>query len=331
MLLVVSMITGCGGQTKAPVVEEEEKTYTLNLGHVGPVDPKHSWNVYAYEFAEQVNKKTDGRVTINVFPAGQLGGDREMTEALQNGTMDLGLITTMTMGSFVPALQLWDLPYIFPPAYEKVDAILESEIGDHIAEEAEKGGFKFLAYWENDWRNVSNSKRPITTMDDLAGLKLRVPETPILIDWFGRAKVNVTPMAWPEVYTSLQQNVIDGQDNGITITYSARLYEVQKYYSLTKHVYSILAMIGSSEVWETLPEDIQQVLAETAKELAQPMRDYNRETGREWIKELEANGMAVNELSEETFADLLESAKPTYEKFEDIVGKEWIDKMLEWH
>jgi tripartite ATP-independent transporter DctP family solute receptor len=223
------------------------------------------------------------------------------------------------------------LPYIFPPAYEKVDAILESEIGDHIAEEAEKGGFKFLAYWENDWRNVSNSKRPITTMDDLAGLKLRVPETPILIDWFGRAKVNVTPMAWPEVYTSLQQNVIDGQDNGITITYSARLYEVQKYYSLTKHVYSILAMIGSSEVWETLPEDIQQVLAETAKELAQPMRDYNRETGREWIKELEANGMAVNELSEETFADLLESAKPTYEKFEDIVGKEWIDKMLEWH
>ncbi len=245
ILLILLSVTGCntstGGDGKATKLE-------FKLGHVGPADSEHPWEKYALAFGEKIEEETDGLIKINTFPGSQLGADREMTQSLQQGTMDIGLISTIAMGNFVSQFQVWDLPYIFPSDNEKVDLILEGPIGEQLAQYAKEKGLIILAYWENDWRMMSNSKRPIQTVDDLKGLKMRVVENKPSIDWFGERVGSIaTPMAFSEVYTALQQGTIDGQDNGTILSYGSKFHEVQKYFSTTKHIYAPLAFVVSEK------------------------------------------------------------------------------------
>lgn len=301
---------------------------TLKLGHVGPASEDHSWEKFAKKYAQLVAERTGGKVKIETYPASQLGADREMAEALQQGTLEMGLISTMAFGNFVPELQVWDLPYIFPSEYAKIDQILDGPIGEEMARAGEAKGYKILAFWENDVRHMSNSKRPIRKVSDLKGLKMRTPETPGLIKWLSNIGAIATPVAFSELYTALQQKTVDGQDNGVGLTYSAKLYEPQKYYSLTGHIYSPLAVIVSKKVWDTLPADVQKVLTDVAKELAPQQRAYNRECVAKWLDEMKAKGLQVNEIEPEDLKEFRESAKPVYEEYRQRFGS-LVDKMVE--
>lgn len=334
-LVLLVVFSGCSstssssGSQGKPVQESDIKSeFKLKLGHVGPSDPNHPWEKYALEFAKQIDEKTNGRVKVETYPSSQLGADREMTEALQTGTMDIGLISTIAMGNFVPEYQVWDLPYIWPTDNNKVDEILDGPIAKELSKKAQEKGLHTIAYWENDWRGMSNSKRPIKSVSDLDGLKMRVVENKPSLDWFERVGAIPTPMAFSELYTALQQGTIDGQDNGTILTYGSKLYEAQKFYTNTRHIYAPLAFIVSEKTWKKLPEDIQKEIQSLAEELAQPQRDYNRKLNKEYAKKMEESGIEINSLSESAIDEFREISKGTYEALADDVGQDLIDKML---
>ncbi len=327
LLMFTVSVLGCAGEEEV----DAEKVFRLKLGHVGPADANHPWEKHAQEFAKQVEDRTNGRVVVDTFPASQLGADREMTEALYEGTMDIGLISTIAMGNFVKELQVWDLPYIFPDDNKIVDEILEGPIGDKLIEMTEQSGLYIMAYWENDWRNMSNSKRPIESVADLKDLKMRVVENQPSLDWFERIGTIPTPMAFSELYTALQQKTVDGQDNGPVLTFGSRLFEVQKYYTVTNHIYCPLAFIISGKTWSKLPDDVKETIQELAVTIGREQRADNRIMAQGFIDDMEAAGVEiVRELKADDLRGFQESALDTYDALESTVGAELINMMLEY-
>ncbi|MGG0720349.1 TRAP transporter substrate-binding protein [Robertmurraya massiliosenegalensis] len=330
-ILIFSMfLTACSSNSSSGETGGKDEQFTLKLGHVGPADADHPWEKYARLFAEEVEKKSEGRIKVETYPVSQLGADREMTEAIQQGTLEMGLISTIAMGNFVPELQVWDLPYIFPTDNVKVDEILDGPIGDKMKEAISQKQMLALSFWENDWRAMSNSKRPIETVDDLKGIKIRVVENKPSLDWFERVGAIPTPMAFSEVYTALQQGTIDAQDNGTLLTYGSKLHEVQPYFTFTNHIYAPLAVMISESTWNKLPEDLRTILEETAVDLALEQRQYSRDTAKQLGEEMKAAGIEVSELSEEAIKGFQESAQGTYDALAPELGQELIDDMLEY-
>jgi len=336
VLALVLTLAGCGGggastESKPGENAKDQKVYKLKLGHVGPANSDHPWEKYALEFAGKINEATNGQVIVNTYPGSQLGADREMTEALQQGTMEIGLISTIAMGNFVPELQVWDMPYIFPGDNAKVDEILEGPVGKQLAQAAESKGLKILAYWENDWRNMSNSKRVIEKVGDLKGLKMRVVENQPSLDWFKRVGAIPTPMAFSEVYTALQQGTVDGQDNGTVLTYGSKFYEVQPYYTVTHHIYCPLAFVVSAKTWEALSPDLQEKITRLAVELGREQRNYNRQKAEQYLNDMEKSGVkVVRDLPAEALKGFQDSAQGTYDALGSSISKELINAMLEY-
>lgn len=330
LAIIFSMITGCNSSKQTNSTGAANQTFTLKLGHVGPADAQHPWEKYAQKFAQRVEKETNGKVKITTYPASQLGADREMTEAIQQGTLEMGLISTIAMGNFVPEFQVWDLPYIFPADNAKVDQILEGTTADKIAAAAAKKRIVPIGFWENDWRNISDNKLPITKVADMKGLKMRIVENKPSLDWFQRIGSIPTPMAFSELFTALQQKTVDGQDNGVVLTYGSRLYEATKYYTISKHIYSPLALVVSDKTWQQLPADVQQTMKKIALEVGREQRQYNRQKAAEWLETMKKAGVQVNELSPEGLKEFQDSAQATYDKLADSIGKSLVDEMLQY-
>lgn len=340
ILLLSIALAACGGSSSSSDSGGDSSSdsgssnsgqkFEFNLGHVGPADPEHPWEKYALEFAKRIEEATDGQVKINTFPGSQLGGDREMIEGLQSGAIDMGLISTISIGNFDPRFQVWDLPYIFPTDNAKVDEILEGSFGQKIAEIGEENDLIFLGYFENGWRDMSNSKRPITSVDDLKGLKIRVVENKPSLKWFSDIGAIPTPMAWSEVYTSLQQGTIDGQDNGPVITYGSKIYEVNDYFTSTKHIYAPMPLVIGRSSWDKLPADIQEKMLEIGQEVAKEQRQFSRETTDVYLEKMRESGMEITELTEEALKGFRESAQATYDELAPEIGQDLIDEMLKF-
>jgi len=329
-IIAFTLITGCNSSKKTSATGETDQTFTLKLGHVGPADLEHPWEKYALKFAQRVEQETNGKVKIKTYPASQLGADREMTEAIQQGTMEMGLISTIAMGNFVPEFQVWDLPYIFPADNAKVDQILEGPTADKIAEAASKKRIVPIGFWENDWRNISDNKLPITKVADMKGLKMRIVENKPSMDWFQRLGSIPTPMAFSELYTALQQKTVDGQDNGVVLTYGSRLYEATKYYTISQHIYCPLALVVGEKTWQQLPADVQQTMKKIALEVGREQRQYNRQMTAEWIETMKKAGVEVNELSPQGLKEFQDSAQATYDNLAESIGKSLVDEMLQY-
>lgn len=330
-LIFSLFLAGCGSTKEETGGESSEKEkFVLNLGHVGPADTDHPWQKYVEVFAKRVEEETGGQVQVQSYPASQLGADREMLEGMQQGVVDMALVGTIAMGNFVPQYQVWDLPYIFPNDQAKKDEIVNGPIGEEIAGYAREKGFEVLSYWHHSNRSMSNSKRPIESIDDLKGLKMRVVENPSSMDWFERIGTVPTPMAFNELYTALQQGVVDGQDNGPGLTYGSKFSEVQPYYTYTEHIYSVLAFLVSKKTWDKLPEDVQTTLKELAQEVGKEQTKYSLEMEVKYGEMMEEAGVKVNRLSPEELKRFEESALPTYEKVAPQIGEDLVNKMLEY-
>ncbi len=227
----------------------------LKLGHVAPTDePYHQ---AAEKFAELVKKNTGGAVEIQIFPNSLLGGQRELLEGLQLGSVDITLTTAAVLSSFLPKTQVIELPFMFRDS-EHVYKVVDGPLAKEIYEGDEKKKMKVIDTWENGFRIITNIVRPIEKPEDMKGVKIRVMENKMYIEMFKALGANPTPMARGELFTGLQTKVVDGQENPLGQIYTSRFYEVQKYISLTGHTYSPEAVVFSLATWKKIPAKHQE-------------------------------------------------------------------------
>lgn len=297
----------------------------LKLGHV--VEPVAPYAQGATLFAQKVTEKTNGTVEVQVFPNSQLGNQRDMIEGMIFGTVDMCMSTTAVLGNFVPEMSVFDLPFIFRDrdhAYKALDSL-----GMELAKLGEKRGFKVLVMMENGVRHMTNSKRSIKKPEDMKALKFRVMEQPTYIKMMELLGASPTPMAFGEVYTALQKGVIDGQENPLSTITTSRLFEVQKYISLTGHTYSAEPMLIGMKAWNKLSADQQKAVQEAAAESLVWQRDLCKSVEAEYIAQLTKEGK--NEINDDVDKVAFAAAtKDTFKLYANKVknGQQYIDRIL---
>jgi len=287
-----------------------EEVITFKLGTVLTGD--HAYNLGANKFAKLIEEKTKGKVKIIVYPGGQLGkGERELIEGEQMGVVDLAVSATGPLSGFSNLMMVVDLPYLFRDN-NHVDRVLDGPIGRKVLDDLEKSGIKGLAFWENGFRNFTNNARPIYKPEDLKGLKFRTMENPVHMDIVRSLGALATPMAWGEVYTSMQTGVIDGQENPVAIIWTQKVYEVQKYLCLDGHVYSPSPLTMSLAKFNSLSSELQKIFIDCALEAGQYERSIIRDSEAEQVEAIKKAGLEVTYPDKTPF---LEATKSVYDKY----------------
>ena len=247
-------------------------------------------------FAEAVEKASGGKMKVRAIGAAALGPDNQMQQALIGGAQEMMVGSTATLVGITKEMALWDTPFLISNTKE-ADTLLDGPIGDKIKDKLQEKGLVGLVYWENGFRNLTNSKRPVTKVEDMDGIKLRVMQNNVFLNSFKTLGANAIPMAFSELFGALETKTVDGQENPYNTILSSKFYEVQKYLTVTNHVYSPWIVLVSKKWWDQLSKDEQKVLSDAAK----ASRDYERKDTREEaskaMAELKAKGMLVNELS----------------------------------
>ncbi|WP_018717037.1 TRAP transporter substrate-binding protein [Arhodomonas aquaeolei] len=296
---------------------------TLKLAHV--VNKEDGFHLAAERFAKLVDERTDGAVTIEIYPNAQLGDERTLLEGMQMGTVDMGVITNGPVANFVEEIAVFELPFLFP-SREAAYEVLDGPVGQDLLDELERVNLKGLAYAERGFRNLTNSVHPVHTPADVEGLKIRVMENPVYIDTFRALGANAVPMAWTEALTAMQQGTIDGQENPVNVVESFKLYETQKYMSMTRHTYAPALFVMSLNVWNRLPAEARDVLQRSAQEAAEYERRMNAEMQAEQLQTLRDNGMEI--VMEPDVAAFQEAVQPVYEKYGERFGS-YLDRIRE--
>jgi TRAP-type transport system periplasmic protein len=271
------------------------------------------------KFAEVVGQKSGGKMKVNLFPGGTLGGDAQNISALQGGTLEMVVMNSGILAAQVKEFAVFDFPFMFANAQE-ADTVVDGPFGKMMLEKLDAKNIHGLAYWELGFRNITNSKRPLTKVEDISGLKLRVIPNAINVDWVSALGANPTPMAFPEVYAALDQKAIDGQENPITVINANKFYEVQKHIAITNHQYNPQTVIVSKKLWDSLSGDEKKILGDAAAEAAAFQRKASRQQSGEALDNLKKNGMQVSEFSAAEVAKFREKMKPVVDKHAAQVG-----------
>jgi tripartite ATP-independent transporter DctP family solute receptor len=275
-------------------------------------------------FAKEVEKRTSGRYKVQTFYSGSLGGERESIEAVQLGTQELTFSSTGPVPNFVPEARIFDIPFLFrDKAHAR--AVLDGPIGQEMLTKFEPKGFKALAWAENGVRHMTNSKRAVNSPDDLKGLKMRTMENPVHVTAYKGLGIVTTPMAFPEVFTALQQGTVDGQENPLSVIMAAKFDQVQKHLSLTGHVYSPAIFLMTKAAYDKLSAADKQAFLDSAKEAAKANRARVDEDDAKGVAELRSKGMSVVENLDK--AKFVAQLAPINAEFEKQFGKANIDKI----
>ncbi|WP_066047840.1 TRAP transporter substrate-binding protein [Robertmurraya korlensis] len=279
------------------------------------------------KFGELVEDKTNGSIKVEVYPNGQLGGDREVFESLQFGSIQGTTMSTGPIAQFVPKFNVFDLPFLFPNS-EVAYEVLDGKIGTDLLAELESQNVVGLNYWENGFRHLTNGVKEVKTPDDVKGLKIRTLENDLHMDIWSELGANPTPMAFTELFAGLQQGVVDGQENPVGNVTANKFYEVQKYLSKTGHVYNASPFLISKDFWNTLSDEEKKAVQEAADEARDYQRELNQKEDEDGYKFLTENGMTVTDITDEEKDAFLEKVKPVYEKYSASIGEEFVDELL---
>ncbi|MDP2861780.1 MAG: TRAP transporter substrate-binding protein DctP [Desulfobacterales bacterium] len=315
LILVVIWIGPASGEYKA----------TMKLASTQPMD--HPYMVGAKKFADLIKERTNGRIEIKLYPSNQLGkGEREMTEGIQQGAIDLLVTSTGPLGGFSPSINILDFPFLFRD-FNHVDLVMDGPIGRKLLDDFEKANIKALSFWENGFRHLTNSKIDVKKVGDGKGLKIRTMENKIHLAAWKDAGLNPTPMAWGEVFTALQQKVIDGQENPIAVFYSAKFWDAgQKHFSLTAHVYSPSPFLMSKKTFDSMPKADQELFLKTSYEAGKFQRKINRDAEEAKLEEMAAKGVTiVRDVDRESFKKAM---APTYAVFSSEFPKAEIEAIM---
>ena len=320
-VLVVGVIFAQGGSEAAAA---SKKTYTITFNE--PFTRPHTLAEAANKFKEIVEEKTNGGITVEVYYGGVLGTSQEALEAVQMGTQTMVDAATAPIVAFDPAFGVLNLPYLFS-SRDQWYSVLDGELGQSLLKRLEDKGFVGLAYLENGIRHVTNNVRPITKWEDLQGIKIRLMQNQVFISTFESFGCLTTTTPWSEVYSALQQKVVDGQENPVSNIENAKLYEVQKYMSLTGHTYDPNIYFINKAFFDSLPVDYQQIVREAAQECAEWQRKAAQDAEAGLIETC-AKYMEINDVSAEEIARFRDQCGPVYDSQSNIIGKDIVDAWL---
>ncbi|MBM4761085.1 DctP family TRAP transporter solute-binding subunit [Bacillus sp. B15-48] len=322
-VMSILVLAACGGGSEegsndqAENGNESDDVITIKVGHISP--DGQAYAIGFEEYANAVEEATDGKVKFEIFGNGSLGGERELLEGVQLGTLDMSLITTGVVTNFLPEISVIEFPFLFRDL-DHIYKTLDGEVGQELLDKLSDVNIKGLAFWENGQRHLANSKRPITTSEDLKGLKMRTIESELLLDTYRALGTDATPMAFPEVYGGLQQGVIDGSDFSTGVYYTTNVYEQSKHFSEVGLYYASATLVINQGLYDSLPEDVQKVMDDLGKEYAQRQRQINQDLTAEYEENLIADGVEIIRAEEIDIEAFREAVQSVYDKHADRYG-----------
>jgi TRAP-type transport system periplasmic protein len=309
---VLGLIAAAVLAVAGPVQAQEIQERTIRFGHLNNTD--HPMSMGARKFAELVASKSGGKLHVKEYPSSQLGNELQQQSALQGGVQEMSAPAPTSLAGIVKEFGLLDFPFIVSD-FKQADALVDGPVGKALLAKLPEKGLVGLAFFDLGFRNVTNSKRPITRAEDLDGLKLRVIPNPVFLETFKTFKANPVPMPFAELYPALETKAVDGQENPYSVILSNKFYEVQKYLSATNHVYAANIILVSKKFWDKLSPTEQKILQDSALEARDYQRKVSREIAGKAVDELKAKGMQFNELPPAELARMRAMVKPIYEKF----------------
>ena len=306
--LVAALALSFGACAQAQDVQER----TIKFGHLNNADHPVSFGVK--RFSELLAAKSGGKLTVREFPASALGNELQQQSALQGGVQEMSAPATTSLAGIVKEFGLIDFPFSIG-SFAQADALLDGPFGQALLARLPEKGLVALGYWDLGFRNVTNSKRPITRPEDLDGIKLRVIPNSVFLETFKAMKANPLPMPFAELYNALESKAVDGQENPYSVIMSNKMYEVQKYVSATNHVYATNPVQISKRFWEKLSPAERKILQDCTIEAQNYQRTASREAAGKALTELQAKGMTFNEIAPAEMARMRAAVKPVYDKF----------------
>ncbi|MED4207341.1 DctP family TRAP transporter solute-binding subunit [Neobacillus mesonae] len=322
ILMVLTVLFISAGCSNTAAGKKSKAEYVLRLGHLQT--ETHPYHKGALKFKELVEKKSNGRIQIDIFPSSQLGNGRDQIEGAQIGSIHFHIGSVAPVTNFAPQFNVLNLPYLFE-SREHAFRVLDGEIGQQIAANLPNRGLMNLGYMENGWRHMTNNVRTFKTAKDAAGLKIRVQESPPYISFVKALGSTPVPVPFGELYTALEQHVVDGQENPLAQIYLNKFHEVQKYLTLTYHNYDAAVFIMSKTTFDTLPKDLQKVITESSKEAIQYERKVALEDEKTLLDNLRKSDIEIEEHPD--LDSFREAVKPVYKEFQVSIGKDLLEKI----
>ena len=321
-LLKTLLATTLVAASLLPAAQAQERTIKFAFQN----QKDHPQAQGAQKFADLVAAKTGGRIAVKLFPGGTLGGDLQTVSALQGGTVEMTVLNAGILAAQSKEFGIYDFPFLFASPQE-ADAVTDGPFGKKLLDKLQAKNLVGLGYWELGFRNLTNSKKPITKAEDIAGLKIRVIQSPIYIDMFNALGANAVPMPFPELYTALEQKAVDGQENPFSTILSSKFAEVQKHLTVTRHMYNPQAVIVSKKFWDSLSPADQKALNDAMAEATTFQRGVSRVQATVALEDLKKAGMQVTEFPPAELDKLRAKVKPVVEKHSDKVGAETVQEV----
>jgi len=326
LVLLFIFILGLAGFNSslalAQAKDQGEKKIVLKLGHITSIDSPHVES--ARFFKKRVEELSGGRIEAQIYPSGQLGSQIQQLEAVKAGSLEMTFSASTNLSTYNKMWSVFSLPYLLKDRDHMHRVLNDKQVKEILEKNAEENGFKILTYYFMGARSIINGKRPINNPKDLKGLKIRVMPDPILAESINAIGANGTPVSWGEVYSALQQGVIDGLEQSAPLYVDSKTYEVAKYYSLTEHFIIPTVNVMSLKIWNNFPEDIQDVILQAAKDEEDnflKIWDANEEKS---IKILKNSGVKINQVDKDAFKMLV---KPVYDKYTSQIGTDLVERI----
>ncbi|MCX7780806.1 MAG: TRAP transporter substrate-binding protein [Negativicutes bacterium] len=325
LLLIISLVlvTGCSGQKDTGTKKEEVKV--MKIGHVMGKD--RSLHKAMVKFGEDLEKATNGKIKVEVFSDGVLGGDRQVLEALQMGTVQATSVSTGPVAAFAPRMDVFDLPFLFK---DKATAykVFDGPVGQELLNDLPKVGLVGMGYWENGFRHLTNNKREVKTADDIKGLKIRTLESKVHVATWKTLGANPTPMSFSQLYSALEQGVVDGQENPFGNVVASKFNEVQKYLTKTGHIYNANIFLISKKFWDSLTDSEKAIVKKVAEEAKVYQRQLNEKEDQDSAALLTQRGMKITELNPGEKEKLQQMLQPVYKQVGESIGQDIVDKVV---
>ncbi len=299
---------------------------TARIGYV-PVE-EHPVGQGVNKFVELVSEKSGGRIEIQKFSNGTLGNEPQMQSSLQGGILEIMVGPTSNLVGSIPQYLLFDLPFFFPN-FEAADKVMDGRVGQALFDQLDELNMVGLAYWDNGFRHMTNGVRPINSVDDVAGLNIRVIPNPLFISTFSALGANPVPLPYTELFTALETRAVDAQETPVGLIHSSRFYEVQDHLALTGHVYTPYLLLASKSWFDGLSAEDQAIVLEAAQESAVYQRDLSRTDADRLVGLLEEEGMEVTRLSDEEMARMRDTVAPVVDEFTETIGADLIQQARE--
>lgn len=323
ILLATTAIAFTIGASAPAMAEFNDRNIRLSNG----INEDHPVGNGVVKMQACLDEKTGGKLKISAFWGGALGGDLQATQALRSGVQEAVVSSSSPLVGLIPALGVFDLPFLFANAQE-VDAVVDGPFGEMMNEKLAEQGLVNLAYWENGFRNLSNSKTPVNKWEDFAGMKVRVMQNNIFLDTFNNLGANPTPMAFGEVFSALETKAIDAQENPYVTIDTSKFFEVQKYITETNHAYTPFLFLFSKAIFDSYTPEEQAALRECAIVGRDEERSVIRKLNLESLEKIKAAGLEVNTLSADEQARIREKSAVVYEKHKDSIGADVVDAVM---